>query len=44
MADIRDIDRCIGDKSGEWFVRYGKDRRVITENPGPARERHGKCL
>jgi len=20
MSDIRDIDRCIGDKSGEWFV------------------------
>ncbi len=34
MSDIRDIDRCIGDKSGEWFVRYGKDRRVITESPG----------
>jgi DEAD/DEAH box helicase domain-containing protein len=33
MADIRDIDRCIGDKSGEWFVRYGKDRRVITVSP-----------
>jgi DEAD/DEAH box helicase domain-containing protein len=34
MSDIRDIDRCIGDKSGEWFVRTGKDRRVITEKPG----------
>lgn len=34
MSDIRDIDRCIGDKSGEWFVRYGRDRRVITEIPG----------
>jgi DEAD/DEAH box helicase domain-containing protein len=34
MSDIRDIDRCIGDKSGEWFVRYGKDRRVITTSPG----------
>ena len=33
MADIRDIDRCIGDKSGEWYVRYGRDRRVITANP-----------
>ncbi|HVN71846.1 MAG TPA: DEAD/DEAH box helicase [Desulfomonilia bacterium] len=33
MSDIRDIDRCIGDKSGEWFVRYGKDRRVITATP-----------
>ncbi len=34
MADIRDIDRCIGDKSGEWFVRYGADRRLITATPG----------
>ncbi len=34
MSDIRDMDRCIGDKSGEWFVRYGRDRRVITEAPG----------
>ncbi len=30
MADIRDLDRCIGDKSGQWFVRYGKDGRRIT--------------
>ncbi|MEA3470463.1 MAG: Zn-binding domain-containing protein, partial [Thermodesulfobacteriota bacterium] len=30
MADIRDIDRSIGDKSGEWFVRHGRDRRIIT--------------
>jgi DEAD/DEAH box helicase domain-containing protein len=36
MADIRDIDRCIGDKSGEWFVRYGSDHRIITETPGPS--------
>jgi DEAD/DEAH box helicase domain-containing protein len=33
MSDIRDIDKCIGDKSGEWFVRYGADRRVITASP-----------
>lgn len=33
MADIRDLDRCTGDKSGEWFVRYGADRRVITATP-----------
>ena len=33
MADLRDIDRAIGDKSGEWFVRYGKDRRTITVTP-----------
>lgn len=30
MADIRDLDRCIGDKSGEWFVRYGAGGRRIT--------------
>jgi DEAD/DEAH box helicase domain-containing protein len=30
MADIRDIDRSIGDKSGEWFVRHGRDKRIIT--------------
>ncbi len=33
MADTRDIDRCIGDKSGQWYVRHGKDRRVITDLP-----------
>ncbi len=36
MSDIRDMDRCIGDKSGEWFVRYGKDRRFITSSPPQA--------
>jgi DEAD/DEAH box helicase domain-containing protein len=30
MADVRDIDRCIGDKSGEWFVRHGKGGRTLT--------------
>jgi DEAD/DEAH box helicase domain-containing protein len=30
MADMRDIDRCIGDKSGEWFVRHHKGVRSIT--------------
>ena len=34
MADIRDLDRCIGDKSGQWYVRHGKDRRIITTAPG----------
>ena len=34
MADIRDIDHCIGDKSGQWYVRHGRDRRVITTAPG----------
>ena len=33
MADVHDIDRCIGDKSGEWFVRSGRDWRQITEAP-----------
>ncbi|MBN2514502.1 MAG: DEAD/DEAH box helicase [Deltaproteobacteria bacterium] len=33
MADLHDIDRCIGDKSGEWFVRHGKDWRSITVSP-----------
>jgi DEAD/DEAH box helicase domain-containing protein len=30
MADLRDIDRCIGDKSGEWFVRHQMGARSIT--------------
>ncbi|MCX5853797.1 MAG: DEAD/DEAH box helicase [Deltaproteobacteria bacterium] len=30
MADLRDIDRCIGDKSGEWFVRHHMGSRFIT--------------
>jgi DEAD/DEAH box helicase domain-containing protein len=34
MADIRDIDHCIGDKSGQWYVRHGRDRRIITTAPG----------
>ena len=34
MADLHDIDRCIGDKSGEWFVRHGRDWRTITVSPG----------
>jgi len=33
MADPRDIDRCIGDKSGEWFVRFGAGGRSITSMP-----------
>lgn len=36
MADTHDIDHCIGDKSGEWFVRSGRDWRQITETPGTA--------
>ena len=33
MSDIRDVDWCIGDKSGEWYVRPGNNRRVITTSP-----------
>ena len=36
MADPHDIDRAIGDKSGEWFVRQGKTVRTITAAPGAA--------
>ncbi len=36
MADPHDIDRAIGDKSGEWFVRPGKNARTITNAPGAA--------
>jgi len=34
MADVRDIDRCIGDKSGEWFVRHGATGRTIVNASG----------
>ena len=30
MADTHDIDRSLGDKSGEWFVSQGKTGRIIT--------------
>ena len=30
MADVRDVDRCIGDKSGKWFVRHGLGQRTIA--------------
>jgi DEAD/DEAH box helicase domain-containing protein len=33
MSDIRDVDWCIGDKSGEWYVRHGSNHRVITTTP-----------
>ena len=39
MADTRDMDRSIGDKSGEWFVRQTRDRRWITLSPGFSTER-----
>ncbi|MGV8080540.1 MAG: DEAD/DEAH box helicase [Syntrophales bacterium] len=38
MADLHDIDRCIGDKSGEWFVRHTGSGRVITSSPPGAEE------
>ncbi len=34
MADAHDIDRSLGDKSGEWFVSQGKAGRVITSFAG----------
>ena len=34
MADLHDIDRSIGDKSGEWFVRKDRNWRTITTSPG----------
>jgi DEAD/DEAH box helicase domain-containing protein len=34
MADLHDIDRAIGDKSGEWFVRKDRNWRTITTSPG----------
>jgi len=33
MADLHDLDRAIGDKSGEWFVRTGRQGRTITASP-----------
>jgi len=30
MADIRDIDRCIGDKSGEFFLQSSREGRTIA--------------
>jgi len=42
MADVRDLDRCIADKSGHWFVKHGLDgRRIVAdgqaEGEAPAR-------
>jgi DEAD/DEAH box helicase domain-containing protein len=36
MSDAHDIDRCIGDKSGEWFVRHGAGFRSITTSSNNA--------
>ncbi len=36
MADVRDVDRCIGDKSGKWFVQHGLGQRTIM--PGQVEE------
>ena len=38
MADSHDIDRSLGDKSGEWFVSQGKTGRVITSFANGQRE------
>lgn len=34
MADIRDMDRCIGDKSGRWFMQKGAAGRSMADIPG----------
>ena len=33
MADLHDIDHCLGDKSGEWYVQPGQTGRRITASP-----------
>jgi DEAD/DEAH box helicase domain-containing protein len=38
MADLHDLDRAIGDKSGEWFVRHGPNARTITASPSGAND------
>jgi DEAD/DEAH box helicase domain-containing protein len=38
MADLHDLDRAIGDKSGEWFVRHGPKARIITASPAGAND------
>jgi DEAD/DEAH box helicase domain-containing protein len=41
MADRRDIDQCIGDKSATWFVRHSIDGREIysvADKPGDPSE------
>ncbi len=35
MADPHDLDHCLGDKSGEWYVQPGKTGRRITASPLP---------
>ncbi|HPQ68842.1 MAG TPA: DEAD/DEAH box helicase [bacterium] len=33
MADQRDVDRALGDKSGEWFVHHGiGGRKIVSGN------------
>ena len=44
MADLHDVDRAIGDKSGEWFVRKGKDFRTIVTTPSGDPAPHGGRL
>jgi DEAD/DEAH box helicase domain-containing protein len=41
MADLHDLDRAIGDKSGEWFVRHGQNTRTITSSPAGADQTAG---
>jgi DEAD/DEAH box helicase domain-containing protein len=35
MADVRDLDRCIADKSGAWFVRHDRGGRQIVPAGDP---------
>ncbi|MDD5169923.1 MAG: DUF1998 domain-containing protein, partial [Syntrophales bacterium] len=42
MADLHDLDRAIGDKSGEWFVRHGQNTRTITAAPTGTDEKSGE--
>jgi len=34
MADLHDIDRAIGDKSGEWFIRTERNKRMTVTAKG----------
>ena len=31
MSDVRDIDRAIGDKTGQWYIKGGRDRLATTQ-------------
>jgi DEAD/DEAH box helicase domain-containing protein len=45
MADLHDLDRAIGDKSGEWFVRHSRNIRTLTASPSdPDQTTEGRPL